>query len=395
MQLDPTPSRPAHEHTRIQHPSSPSQRFCTTIGDAFEPPARCLIGVLPGEGIGPDVTGAALRVLEAVADVTGLEVEVRYGGAIGRDAERKHGQALSDEVEAFIETVFDEGGAVFAGAAGGRFVYDTRRRFDLFCKISPIAPSPALRHAGRLKPAFLDNVDLLVVRENLGGLYQGTWSAENGHAGRRAARQTYTYAEADVRRVIEVAARLAAQRRGLLHTVGKTDGVPTISALWHDVAVDVASAHGIDLIELDADLAVYHLIQHARELDVVVAPNFVGDIVSDAGGLLLGSRGLCYGASFNASGGSVFQTNHGAAYDLAGRGRANPVGQILALAMLLRERFARHREAALIERAIERVWQSGYRTDDLDGDAGSTVRVGTRELTDRIVETVATTAPVS
>lgn len=368
------------------------KRCCTAIGEAYDQPARCLVGVLRGEGIGPEVTGAALRVLEAVSKVTGMEVEVRIGGAVGRDANRERTSGLSNGVIAFIEEIFASGGAVLAGAAGGRFVYDARKRFDLFCKISPILPSPALSNAGRFKPEFLRDVDLLVVRENMGGLYQGEWTNGVGHAGQRIAHHAYTYDERDVRRIITVAARLAVQRRGNLCTVGKTDGAPTISALWHDVAAEVAAEHGVTLVELDADLAVFHLLQYARTIDVIVAPNFVGDIISDAGGLLLGSRGLCFGGSFNETGGCVFQTNHGAAYDLADSDRANPVGQISALAMLLRERFDRRKESAIIEGAIEYVWQTGWRTDDLIGGEPDSSAVGTRELTDRIVEAVATVA---
>ncbi|MDX1529893.1 MAG: isocitrate/isopropylmalate family dehydrogenase, partial [Rhodothermales bacterium] len=262
MPHQPTPARPSTNG--IHRESAPAQRASPAISAAYDAPARCLIGVLPGEGIGPEVTGAALRVLEAVSEVTGLDAEVRFGGAIGRDAEREHGRALSDGVVAFMEGVFADGGAVFAGAAGGRFVYDTRKHFDLFCKVSPIVPSPALRDASRIKAAFLRGVDLLVVRENIGGLYQGEW-AENGRAGQRTARHAYTYDEGDVRRVITVAVRLAKQRRGVLHTVGKTDGAPTINALWRDVGAEVAAAEGVELVELDADLAVYHLLQHAQQ----------------------------------------------------------------------------------------------------------------------------------
>ena len=121
-----------------------------------------VVGVLPGEGIGPEVVEAALRVLEATRARTGMEFEIRTGGAIGRDAERVHGQALSAEVIDFCQEVFDAGGAVLAGPGGGRFVYDARRQFDLFCKINPILPSPALKPDGKLKPEHLDAESLTV-----------------------------------------------------------------------------------------------------------------------------------------------------------------------------------------------------------------------------------------
>jgi 3-isopropylmalate dehydrogenase len=140
------------------------------------------------------------------------------------------------------------------------------------------------------------------------------------------------------------------------------------------------------LQELEIDNAAFQLIQNPRQFDVVVTSNLFGDVLADLGGVLLGSRGMCYGGSFAESGAAVYQTNHGAARELAGTDRANPVGQIMSLAMLLRESFDLNREAGLIEAAIADVWRQGLRTDDL-AEAGCRL-VGTREMGESVADAV-------
>jgi len=346
-----------------------------------------LIGVLPGEGVGPAVVDAALEVLAAVGSVSGLAFEVRFGGAIGLDAIGQSGKPLSAEVSGFCREVFAAGGAVLAGPGGGRFVYDMRRTFDLFCKLSPIHPFEELRGAGRLRPEAGDGIDLVVMRENLGGLYQG----ESESADRRVV-HTFSCSEEEARRVLEAGVRLARQRRGRLTVVVKDSGLPALSALWREQARAAAAGAGIEHAFLDIDYAVYQLIQNPRDLDVLVAPNCFGDILADLGGVLMGSRGLTYGVSVSAAGAAVYQTNHGAAYDLAGADRANPAGQILSLALMLRESFGLAAEADLVTEALRRVWAGGWRTADL-GEPGCRV-VGTRELTRRVAEAVLSTAAV-
>ncbi len=148
--------------------------------------------------------------------------------------------------------------------------------------------------------------------------------------------------------------------------------------MWKDCAGRAAEREGVDCECLDVDYAAYRLIQQPGAFDVVVASNVFGDILADLCGVLMGSRGLTHGASFSAAGAAVYQTNHGAAHDLAGADRANPVGQILSLAMMLRESFGLPREAALIEGAVAEVWRQGWRTEDLAGDGRRVA--GTRRM---------------
>lgn len=345
---------------------------------------RVLIGALPGEGVGPEVVQCALAVLASVAGASGLNVEVRVGGAIGRGAERSHGVALPPGVIQFCREVFGEGGAILNGPGGSRYVYDLRKHFDLFFKISPLQIVNGCPDACRLRPEAVAGVDILVTRENTGGIYQGSWEEHLSPAG-RLARQHFAYSEGQVRRFLHASARLARQRRGELTVVWKDAGLPTISRLWRDCAADAAAACDVRYRMVDVDLMAYLLIQDAAAFDVIAAPNLCGDVLADLGAVLLGSRALSYSGNYSANGHAVYQTNHGGAYDLAGTDRANPVGQIFSLAMLLRESFGLQRQADAIIQAVRDVWAEGGRTADLGG--GRTI--GTREMGRRIADRAA------
>lgn len=356
------------------------------------PPDTRILGVLKGVGIGPDVIDASLQALEAVSRVTGLRFEVREGGPIGEEALAHYGTPLPGETAAFCEEVFAAGGAILSGPAGGRYVYDLRRRFDLFCKFVPEKPVPALARIGCLRPEHLDVVDILIVRDNIGGVYQGEWSEDTAH-GRRVARHAFAYHEADVLRLATVAARAAADRRGALTVVVKDGGIPTISNLWRDVAGAAAARHGVAARFLNVDAIAYELIQHPRRFDVIVAPNLFGDVVADLAGLLVGSRGITFSGNFDPYGHGVFQTNHGCAKDLAGTDTANPAGQIFSLAMLLHEAFDLPEAAALVEGAVEDVWRDGWRTADV-AEPGCRV-VGTREMAGMVAKRIAESAALA
>jgi 3-isopropylmalate dehydrogenase len=368
-----------------------AKRWARLIGIADKPRVRALpaftIGVFPGEGISPEVIDAALTVLEAVESVnSGVKFDVRRGGAIGNEAIRECGEPLSPQVCNFCREVFAEGGAILAGAGGDRFVYETRRRFDLFCKLNPLVPATVPLLAGRFRPEHVAGVDILVVRENLGGVYQGEWSERKNRQNERVAEHRFSYSEPQIRRILQVAAALSLERRGELTVVVKPNGVPAISQLWIECARETARQSSIAVRELEIDYAVFQMLQNPKQFDVVVTSNMYGDVISDVGGVLLGSRGLCYGGNFSSSGAAVYQTNHGAAHDLAGTDRANPIGQIYSLAMLLRESFGLARGADLIHSAVERVWRSGARTFDL-AEAGCQI-VGTKEMGRRVAAAV-------
>ena len=349
------------------------------------PVFRPLIGVLEGTGIGPSVIHAALEVLKSVEHVLGLKFEVRFGGLIGEDAIAAHGQWLPEDTADFCADIFHRGGAILNGPGGGRFVYDLRRRFDLFCKFIPVQPSPELAHAGRLSPQFLKDVDLLIIRDNTGGVYQGRWGDRATREG-RVAEHSFSYSEVEVQRLVEVAARAAAGRNGNLHVIIKEGGVPTVTALWRDVGSAVARKQGLAAKFMNVDLAAYELIQNPARFDVIVAPNLFGDIIADVCGVLVSSRGVTFSGNFDPHGHGVYQTNHGCAHDLTGADLANPAGQILSLAMLLRESFGMYEAAALIQTALAETWRAGWRTADL-AENDCTV-LGTKAMAGKVAEQV-------
>ena len=350
------------------------------------PPGAPVIGVLPGEGVGPEVIAAARRVLRAVESAAERRFEIVTGGPIGLEAEGLAGRVLTKQVAAFCGDVFGRGGAILSGPGGGRFVYDLRRRFDLFCKLSPLRPFDALLHAGRLKVSAVAGCDVLVVRDGVEGVYQGEWDERRDPEHGRVCEHRFRYTERHVRRLLGVAAGLAARRRGALAVIVKTGGVPGISALWKAAGSEAASAAGIEVDFVDVDLAAYRLIQEPKRFDVVAAPNLFGDILTDLGAVLLGSRGLSFSGNFSEDGAAVYQTNHGSALDLAGLDRANPLGQISTLAFMLRESFGMAREAGWIEQGMAEVLRLGVRTFDIS-EEGTTL-VGTAEMGERVAAAV-------
>ena len=325
---------------------------------------RHVIGLLPGTGIGPEVTDAALRVLGAVEETLGMRFEVRRGGPIGEAAERSCGAPLPESVAAFCAEVFRDGGAILSGPGGGRYVYDLRRQFELFCKLAPVRSWPALRGLGRLNPAVSPELDLLFVRDNCGGVYQGRWRVERDDRG-ETAHHAFSYSESEVRRLARVAVSLATKRRARVHVIVKHGGIPAVSDLWQRVALEVAAPHPVQVVIINADFAAFELVQHPELFDVILTPNLFGDILVDLSAVLQGSRGVTFSGNFAADGRAVYQTNHGCAHDLAGTDTANPAGQLLALAMLLRESFDLPEAAALVESALAAAWIAGCRTADV------------------------------
>lgn len=347
----------------------------------MRPRSALVIGVLPGEGIGPEVIGASLPLLEVIGARTPYRFEVRTGGKIGLQARHETGRALTDGVAEFCAGIFSAGGAVLCGPGGGRFVYELRERFDLFCKLVPLRPLDALATAGVIRPEARREVDMLVIRENASGLYLGDSGTERSAEGTRAWHR-FHYHEHEVTRILRVAVAAARARRGRLCVVTKPAGVPDISDLWERTARELAAGAGVELVVLEVDTACYQIVAEARRFDVIAAPNMFGDVLADGASVLLGSRGVTYSANYSAHGWAVYQTGHGAAHDLAGRGVANPVGQILSLAMMLGETFELPEVAAHILAAINDTLAAGWRTADIM-EPGCTA-VGTAELGERI-----------
>jgi len=342
-----------------------------------------LIGVLPGEGVGPEIVPAALNLLTVLQGLDGHRFEIRHGGAIGHEAEHLHGHSLSADVIAFAQHVFAQGGCLFCGPGGGRFVYELRRHFDLFCKFTPLRPMPSLRDIGSLRPEKLQKVDIVAVRENTGGVYQGQGRLWQDDQGGWQASHAFFYTQQQVDRILQVAIRLALKRSCRLTVVLKPGGVPEISTLWQRRLTSLTKGLDLQVQLLEIDNALYQLIASPEQFDVIVSPNMFGDVIADTGGLLLGSRGLCYSGNFDTQGHAVYQTGHGAALDLAGKNLANPFGQMLSLAMLLEESCNWKVGAELIRSALQAVAARGGRTRDMAG-TGATV-LGTLAMADVVL----------
>jgi len=325
---------------------------------------RLPLAVLPGEGIGPEIIAACEPIFAAIESNTAYRFEVEYGGKIGKEALAESGTSLSEEVTTFCRRNFDRGAPLFCGPGGDRFVYQLRSEFDIYSKFVPLKPLPALHDTGAMRESAVRDVDILLIRENVGGVYQGAWHAEQTNVGRRA-HHSFHYDERQVQRIVALAVAAAQQRNGKLCVVHKPGGTPAISELWVDVARQCVAGSDVELRFLEVDTAAYLMLAEAAVFDVVVTPNLFGDVLADAAALLLGSRGMSYSYNVSGSGHAVYQTGHGAAYDLAGRQTANPLGQVQTLAAMLHESFGLYDLADALFVACNTVLAAGWRTADI------------------------------
>jgi 3-isopropylmalate dehydrogenase len=344
-----------------------------------------MIAVLPGDGIGPEVAAAAVRVLNAVA--ADLTFEEQLAGGASIDA---HGTALSDEALAAAKA----SDAVLLGALGGpkwdsnesaavrpeQGLFRLRAELGLYANLRPVRPLRALYDASPLKRELIEDVDLLVVRELTGGLYYGERGTENGRA-----YDTMVYTVAEIERIARTGFEAARSR---VTSVDKANVLDT-SRLWREVVTRI-HAEEFPNVELEhqlVDSAAMRLIAAPRHFDVILTENMFGDILSDEASMLTGSLGMLPSASLGGErsgderrGPGLFEPVHGSAPDIAGQGIANPLGMILSAALLLRLGLRRSAEAAAVESAVDRALERGVRCGDLGGNAT------TAEMTEAVLE---------
>lgn len=353
------------------------------------------IVTLPGDGIGPEVTAAAVAALTAVADRHDHRfrfVSLPIGGA----AIDAHGTALPD---ATLDAC-READAILLGAVGGPKWSDPkapvrpeqgllrlRQELGLYANLRPVQPHPVALGAAPIKPHLLTGVDLVVVRELTGGIYFGQRERSADSASDEC-----RYTVAEVERVVRVACRLARQRRGYVVSVDKANVLET-SRLWRETATRVAAEEFPDLrFEHQlVDSMAMHLIAHPREYDVIVTENMFGDILTDEASMLAGSLGLLPSASLGEGRRGLYEPIHGSAPDIAGRGVANPYAAILSAALLLRHSLGLEREAAEVERAVHDALDAGVLTTDL---AGAAPAVSTKTATAAVVERLLHRSPL-
>jgi 3-isopropylmalate dehydrogenase len=348
------------------------------------------IAVLPGDGIGPEVTAEAVRVLGAVADLCGFRMATQEH-LIGAAAVRQLGEALPGRTLGAVL----EADAVLLGAVGDPALADAtgsrrpeagllalRKLLGAYANLRPVSVHPSLRHASPLRPERLDNVDLLIVRELTGGLYYG----EPRGRDERSAVNTLRYSVPEIERVARVAFQAAQGRRGLVTSVDKAN-VLEVSQLWRETVSRIGSDYpGVRLEHLYVDFAAMKLIANPAAFDVLLTENLFGDILSDEAAVLTGSLGLLPSASIG-DGPGLFEPVHGSAPDIAGRGIANPIGAIASAAMLLRHGLQLADAADLVEHAIAAVVEAGGRTPDIALPGETTLT--TREMGSEVARRVA------
>jgi 3-isopropylmalate dehydrogenase len=260
---------------------------------------------------------------------------------------------------------------------------------NLFYKLTPLRPLGVIGDASIVKPARLENVDILMVRENVGGLYFGENRDSTDAKGKKLTSLTFGYHEDEVNRILNIAFKLAFKRKQKVTVVVKQEAIPSISNLWLHCANEIKKDYApIQLEILDIDNAAYQMIADPLRFDVVVSSNMFGDILADTGSLLLSSRGMSYSANFSEKGHGVFQTGHGAAYDIKDKDIANPIGQLHSLAMMLDMIYNLKTESQLILRSIEEVLAQNIRT--LDIATPESKIVGTRAFGEFIIRAIET-----
>jgi 3-isopropylmalate dehydrogenase len=341
---------------------------------------KATIAVMPGDGVGPEIVSEALKALAAVAARFGHEFDtprVEIGGA----AIDAYGVPLRDEDLALCK----KANGVLLGAVGGpkwdaievsirpeRGLLALRKGMGLFANIRPVAMHPALAETSPIKTEIVKDVDLVVVRELTGGIYFGKPSGQTTSRQGRAAVDTMRYRESEIERVVRFAFELAQSRRGQLASVDKSNVLAT-SRLWRAIVEEVAPDYpDVTLEHVLVDAMAMRLVRQPGRFDVIVMENMFGDILTDEASVMAGSIGLLPSASLGKARSAsdsrrrgLFEPIHGSAPHMAGKGRANPTGTILSLAMLLRLSLGLSEEASTIEHAVRSVIADGIRTADI------------------------------
>lgn len=345
------------------------------------------IVLLPGDGIGPEVVGQAVRVLEMVARSAGFTFETSTH-LIGGCSIDQYGTALTAETLSACQ----QADAVLLGAVGGpkwdnpdaavrpeQGLLALRKGLGVFANLRPVKVHPALVDASPLKPEKLAGVDMIVVRELTGGLYFGQPKGRSVVNGEVQAVDTLVYTESEIRRVMKMAFQLAAGRQGKVTSVDKANVLES-SRLWRKIAIETAADFpAVSLEHMLVDTASMKLIASPAAFDILVTENMFGDILTDEASVLAGSMGMLPSASLGSSGPGLYEPIHGSAPDIAGKGIANPIGTILSTALLLRYSLSQPAAAENIEQAVHAVIEAGLRSSDLGGS------LSTREMADAII----------
>ena len=341
------------------------------------------VAVIPGDGIGPEVIGAALKVLEKVSPNKFDFQEVAMGGnAIDKYGEPLPAASLKTCQNAEATLLGDN---VSPEIRPERGLLGVRAGLEVFANIRPARIFQPLASACPLRKDIADKgIDFIIVRELTGGIYFGEHKAFEIN-GERAASDLMQYTEHEIRRIAHVAFKMARGRRKILTSVDKAN-ILTSSRLWRDVVNEVAKEYpDVTVNHLYVDNASMQLIRVPSEFDVIVTENTFGDILSDEASQIVGSIGMIPSASLGDNNRGLYKPIHGSAPDIAGQDKANPIGTILAAAMMLRYSFEMSKEADLIENAVDEVLKEGWRTGDIYTDSEHENLIGGKKMCDVII----------
>ena len=336
------------------------------------------IAIMAGDGIGPEIMSEALKVLDVLRR-DGLKIETE-SALIGGAAYDAHGHPLP---AATLKLAMDADAVLFGSVGGPK--YDTlprehrpekailglRKECDFFANLRPATVFPELADASSLKPEIVAGLDLMIIRELTGDIYFGEprsitgEKGKNGLAGNRVGINTMHYTETQIRRILHVGFRTARQRSKRLCSIDKMNVLEAMQ-LWRDIAIEIAPEYpDVELSHMLVDNAAMQLVRNPKQFDVMVAGNMFGDILSDEASMLTGSIGMLPSASLDANAKGLYEPIHGSAPDIAGKGLANPLAQILSLAMMMRYTFNLADVAARVEGAVRQALASGLRTGDI------------------------------
>lgn len=342
---------------------------------------------LPGDGIGPEIMNSAHELLKAVGEKYNHEFtdESKDIGGIAID---KHNDPLPAETIEACETA----DAILLGAVGGPKWTDSsirpeqgllriRKHFNLFANMRPVTIFESLEASSPLKQSIVHGSDLMIVRELTGGLYFGQPSERRD--GGQSVVDTLTYTYNEIERIVRAAFDTAMTRRKHLTSVDKANVLES-SRMWREIVNTISKEYPEVTVEHElVDAAAMKLITNPSYFDVIVTENLFGDILSDEASVITGSLGVLPSASLSESGLGLFEPIHGSAPDIAGENKANPIGMMLSVGMMLKYSFGLHEESAAIETAVNQVLADGFKTADLKIDGASTL--STTEMTEKII----------
>ncbi len=349
------------------------------------------VAVLKGDGIGPEIVDATLKVLEKVSSLFGVSFEFEEG-LIGGSAIDEKGTPLPDET---LE-ICKGSDAVLLGAVGGpkwdnlptdkrpeKGLLRIRKELDLYANLRPAKVWEPLIDASPLKPEVVRGTDMLVVRELTGDVYYGEPRGIFVEKGKRIGINTMKYTENEIRRVVRKSFEIAQKRRKKLTSVDKSN-VLEVSGLWREIVEEVSGDFPeVELEHLYVDNCAMQIVRRPSTFDVIVTGNIFGDILSDEAGVVVGSLGMLPSASIGDRY-ALYEPVHGSAPDIAGKGIANPIATILSASMMLKYSFGMDSASELIERAVDKTLKEGYRTPDIYSEGCK--KVGTDKMTERIIQ---------